>query len=143
MFARLTCLLPLCLAMGCPAARMQVADPVLEAGQVRLAVSSPDSKAQPLFDRVDLLLLPGDGHDLPTDSPGSGEYFDAIRNAQGFYMGGDYLEDAERESGEASYELVLPTGTSPPEGCSAWLVCLGLEGTAVHIRQVIPLQDWP
>lgn len=136
-------LLALSVLAACPAQKVSIAGPVVENGQVSLQASTPDPQGLPLFDRVDLLLLPADPGELPRLSPGSGEYFEAIRNMRGYYLGGDYLQDDERSSGEASYGIGLPSGGQLPAECSAWLACLRLEGTAVEIVQTIPLENWP
>lgn len=132
-----------CLLAACSKPALERGDAVISDGKASLELSSTDPSAAPLYDRVDLLLLPAEPAEMLQVYPSSGDYFAAIREARGFYMGGDYPDDAERDSGQAIYELALPEGTNPPEGQSAWLLCLKLEGTGVEVLEYLPLVGWP
>ena len=127
---------------ACPAQGVQLAKPEISGKRLTLAASTANSQREPLYDRVDLLLLGNVDH-LQDDYPGSTEYFAAIDSAGGQYLGGNYLEDSERSSGRALYELELPAVQPQVDSRQAWLLCLELEGTGLHIRQRILLQNWP
>ena len=134
--------LPACLLLaGCPGG-LEHSAPQHSGYSLSLEVHSPDPVRVPLYDRVDLLLL-GNPQALAKEYDSSGAYFEAIDKVGGFYLGGNYLEDNERSSGQAVYELTLPAVIPPLQDRQAWLLCLELQGTKLSIRRRINLDGWP
>ena len=133
-------LLLMLLCSSCSKPQRSIGEAQLSAGKVSLQVDTDDAASLPLYDRVDLVLLPKQPDTLLAEFAGSTEYFDAIRGAGGFYVGGDYLEDAERGSSSVTYELDAPVGALP-DGQQGWLLLLVLDGTAVKVDGFHPVSE--
>lgn len=122
---------------GCPAVGLRHQDATISGNSFNLMVSSPDCARLPLYDRVDVLLLP-EGVDIGEQFSSSTQYFNAISKAGGSYLGGDYLQDTERSTGSASYDVSIQFN-APAQGQIIWAYCLRLEDTSITVLRRISL----
>ncbi|MEZ5337450.1 MAG: hypothetical protein R3F46_04225 [bacterium] len=131
------------LLAGCQRpASLEYSEPQLSDSRLRLGAHSSRPAELPLADRMDLVLLPVEAEAFSGEFPDSTPYFSAIREAGGVYLGGDYLTDEGRESGDFEYGLDLPDGAKLPAG-RAWILLLRLNGTVLSVERSIELQGWP
>ncbi|MCB1217101.1 hypothetical protein KDL44_06895 [bacterium] len=131
------------LLAGCRTpASLEYTEPQLSGSRLSLGAHSNRPAELPLADRMDLVLLPAEAEAISGEFPDSTPYFSAIREAGGVYLGGDYLTDAGRESGDFEYGLDLPDGSKLPAG-RAWILLLRLDDTTLAVERSIELQGWP